>query len=251
MMTEVGQPKAYKRPPIVEALIDLQFETRLSEKELSALKEKFGATYSALFDTKNVEVTINPGGTISTRDEPAGFKANSNDGTDIAVITRQGLSTSRLAPYQGWEALEKLARANYMVFRDVVGHRQVKRIGVRYINRIDYPVHDLLDTPMGMILRIHPMVPKELNPTPNAFGTRYEYFDQENQLTVILNSASLEPALIDHISLLLDIDVIRAGVEGIPQKPDDLWALINHLRIQKNRVFEVCITDVLREQFDK
>jgi uncharacterized protein (TIGR04255 family) len=46
---------------------------------------------------------------------------------------------------------------------------------------------------------------------------------------------------------LLDIDISQDG--NLPHNDDGLWALIDEVRLLKNRIFEACITDLSRELF--
>jgi uncharacterized protein (TIGR04255 family) len=56
------------------------------------------------------------------------------------------------------------------------------------------------------------------------------------------------PPLVDHASVILDIDVSRAG--DPPQKDDEIWALIDRIRVHNNQVFEESVTDKARELFN-
>jgi len=66
---------------------------------------------------------------------------------------------------------------------------------------------------------------------------------------VIVNASTIPSPLIDHASLLLDIDLFRE--QALPQKDEDIWELFGLLRRQKNVLFESFITDRARELFDR
>jgi uncharacterized protein (TIGR04255 family) len=55
------------------------------------------------------------------------------------------------------------------------------------------------------------------------------------------------PPLLNHVSLLLDIDVFCT--EQIPSNEAELWRMIDHAGPIKNRVFEQCITNESRKLF--
>jgi uncharacterized protein (TIGR04255 family) len=58
----------------------------------------------------------------------------------------------------------------------------------------------------------------------------------------------MSPApLINHVSMVLDIDVFRT--EQIPGRDNDLWTCIDAVRPLKNTIFEACITDEARRLF--
>jgi hypothetical protein len=55
------------------------------------------------------------------------------------------------------------------------------------------------------------------------------------------------PVLIDHFSLMLDLDLILD--RDIPGRPEGWWERLDLVRKAKNRVFEASITDKVRELF--
>ena len=66
---------------------------------------------------------------------------------------------------------------------------------------------------------------------------------------VLVNAATVSSPLIDHVSLLLDIDLFKD--QNIPQKDKEFWDLLAALRHQKNMLFEAFVTDQARELFDR
>ena len=64
-----------------------------------------------------------------------------------------------------------------------------------------------------------------------------------------MNAATVQSPLIDHVSLLLDIDLFKD--QNVPQKDNEVWELFSHLHRQKNKIFEAFITDKARELFDR
>jgi len=68
-----------------------------------------------------------------------------------------------------------------------------------------------------------------------------------DKLVARVTTATAIPALINHASLLLDIDVIAD--QSVPQKETEFWALIERMRESKNIIFEGCVTDRARALF--
>lgn len=66
---------------------------------------------------------------------------------------------------------------------------------------------------------------------------------------VIVNAGTMPSPLIDHASLLLDIDLFKA--KDLPRRDDEIWALLAVLRLQKNDLVEAFITSRARELFDR
>jgi uncharacterized protein (TIGR04255 family) len=71
---------------------------------------------------------------------------------------------------------------------------------------------------------------------------------EEDDCRFVINSSLVPPPLVDHASVILDIDVSRAG--DPPQKDDEIWALIDRIRVHKNHIFEESVTDKARELFN-
>jgi uncharacterized protein (TIGR04255 family) len=62
---------------------------------------------------------------------------------------------------------------------------------------------------------------------------------------VLVNAGATDTLLIGFVSLQLDIDVYSA--KDIPSRFDEMWARIASFREVKNRIFELSITDAVRE----
>lgn len=71
--------------------------------------------------------------------------------------------------------------------------------------------------------------------------------DDECGFTV--NSCQVPSPIIRTASFLLDIDIYRCA--NLPQENEEIWALLDRIRDQKNRIFEDCITDKSRELFNQ
>jgi uncharacterized protein (TIGR04255 family) len=79
-------------------------------------------------------------GGATIQNEPHGQRLTAHEQAGIAIINTVSLVTSCLAPYPGWPKLREQAHANWTDCVAVAGNRQIARIGVRYINRVDIPL---------------------------------------------------------------------------------------------------------------
>lgn len=64
-------------------------------------------------------------------------------------------------PYPGWENFFQRFVRDWELWKRVVGHQHVIRIGVRYINRIDIPITGPV-VDYESFLSIYPKLPDEL-----------------------------------------------------------------------------------------
>src|SRR5688572_2182365 len=114
----------YRRAPITEAVIDLQYADKLQDKDLDAVASKLKAHYLFAENLSEVSVKVDtskPG--VPPQVDPVveniGFKMASSDQTDAVLLTKQGLTASRLAPYIGWENFRAIAFRNYQIHRGI------------------------------------------------------------------------------------------------------------------------------------
>ena len=62
-----------------------------------------------------------------------------------------------------------------------------------------------------------------------------------------LNTSSAPSPLLGHAAIIVDIDIAREG--DAPQNDEEIYALLNEIRVKKNDIFEACITPRARELF--
>ncbi|MDF2973676.1 MAG: hypothetical protein K0R61_4126, partial [Microvirga sp.] len=156
-------------------------------------------------------------------------------------------ATARLAPYPGWEALREIAEVNLTGAKKVIGRRHPSRIGVRYINRIDIPWSQLDGRDLGEFLKLGVALPRDIDRGMSAYSLSVEFREKETDIKVVVRSGTVVPVLIDHFSLMLDLDLILD--RDIPGRPEGWWERLDLVRKAKNRVFEASITDKVRELF--
>ena len=248
-MSEGIPAKVYSRPPVVEAIIELQYDPQLSDRESETLRSKLSKRYPALVENRLFEVQIDEKGNATTKSNSAGFKGTSADNTNVVISNPGAFASVRLAPYCGWDEVIAVAKENYDTFRAVAGHRAVKRIGVRYVNRIDLPEEEATKLPTNAIFNVYAAAPSAVPQIPRHFFARYEYGFAEDNIIVVIQTGTADPALIDQKSFMLDIDVIKT--ENISQKPEDLWSVIDVMRRAKNDAFELSVTELTKRTFSK
>ncbi len=239
----------YRRPPITEAVVELRFAAPIEVDQVEKIKDRLTDDYPVTPQImQNISFISAPGNQNSTQVEFAGYRMSSADATNVAIIGRQNISTSRLAPYTGWEEFTGNAKRNWAIWRKVAGWREVTRIGVRYINRIDIPNPDDSPVPIHHYLAFLPVFPDiEGSKSIDTFAINGSTGIANSSFKLILNAGSTPSPLVRTESFLLDIDISQDG--NLPHNDDGLWALIDEVRLLKNRIFEACITDLSRELF--
>jgi uncharacterized protein (TIGR04255 family) len=233
----------YKKAPVVEAVIEVRYSVAISKDDLTGISRRLRHSFPRSEDEVQVGVAFSPGG-VNINQSPLGYKLTSSDGLRIVLLRPNGITNSILAPYNGWEQLLSQARTVLAEAKRIIGRREIQRLGVRYINRLDIPS---IDFNMRDWVNVDVVLPLNFDGALSEFGARFVVPSSEG-LSVILALQTVPSPLIDHSSLMLDIDVSRDAV--IENSDDALWPLLEAIRSRKNAIFESCITDRMRAQFD-
>jgi uncharacterized protein (TIGR04255 family) len=244
--------QTYKRPPITEAVVEVRIGTPIGINVVERVRDRLMQSYPVppqMLISADIALTEEPTKPTMVRPHVQGYRLTAADGAGLVSIATNFISTSRLAPYEGWDLFIATARANWEIWKRAVGWQKIVRIGVRYLNRIDIPFVDgrtididdyLTFTIRGPSLDLPPIASFAINEV-RPLG--------RDSCQLILNAGLVPSPLVKTISFLLDVDINRE-VE-LPQNDEGLWALIDQIRSHKNFVFEGCITDRARELFNR
>jgi uncharacterized protein (TIGR04255 family) len=103
MFSTVRDMPNYKRPPVIEAVIELRFNgPALDDRVMETLLKRFSKRYPAPPQkTDNVGVEF-AGTELRLTQQNVGFRILSADGRFTVNLGRNSLGTSRNAPYAGW-----------------------------------------------------------------------------------------------------------------------------------------------------
>ena len=252
-------PGQYARPPITEAVIELRFDPVISQDALAKFLRDVHGQYPTAEQSYEVTVELKVPASgaepIATpKKKLAGYKITSRDETDLILVAADRLATVRLAPYCGWEEFLETTKNNYALLKKRSGYRKIVRVATRYVNRIDIPIcmSDSVGTTKPIdtteYLLLEPRIPGII-PNVSSFASQFVGSVPEIDGKVLVNAATVSSPLIDHVSLLLDIDLFKD--QNIPQKDKEFWDLLAAFRHQKNMLFEAFVTDQARELFDR
>jgi uncharacterized protein (TIGR04255 family) len=246
-MAAVKAPYNYSHAPITEAVIDIQ-TIPASDVAAEALAEVFAGQeemYPNLKQAIRFESKVSVGNQAmgaSTTQSKSGYAVVSKDGKQICQIRIDGFTFSRLAPYQTWENFRKEAQRLWELYKSVARPRGLTRIAVRFVNKLNlpFPFEEL-----GDYLNIGPSFAEGLPDLMSGFLLQVKFPVQELKAELILTTATLEIQDQKFLPVILDIDLFR--VQELPVDEQELWDLFEQFRGRKNKVFEACITDRMRE----
>jgi uncharacterized protein (TIGR04255 family) len=163
---------------------------------------------------------------------------------EIAVLMPDSLTVSQLAPYSGWDTFFDRFKRDFTAVKRSNTNRSISRVGLRYINRVDIPATGNV-VEHEKFVDMYPHVPDTLGPMV-GFSMQAQFaIDSIGALTNV-NSMPVPPVKLRHASFLMDIDVYKTI--STTMTDDALYALLEKMRIEKNRIFEACVTQRAREE---
>ncbi len=154
------------------------------------------------------------------------------------------LAVNHLAPYPTWEGFVPLVQDAFDGYRAVAQPSGLRRIGLRYINRIVIPGNPL---ELADYLNFRPFIGPDLPQMMSGFilGVQSPFDDGRDILRLQLTTD--EPDEPDSLAVLLDMDYFLARPEAVSLPTALDWAEMAHGRVQE--VFEACLSDRLRQMF--
>ncbi|MHB1620439.1 MAG: TIGR04255 family protein [Sulfuricella sp.] len=243
-------PMFYKHPPITEAVIGINFSSPIKQADVNLVNNKFHSHYpnNQAMSNFNVAVElsniqINKPTTNCKKEE--GHRRSTADMTQLLVLWPSSFALSQLAPYQGWDHFFERFVRDWALWKRTIGFQTISRIGVRYINRIDIPVKGSI-TKYEEFLNVYPKLPESLDPII-AYAVQVASELKDIDCLLKINSAAVPSPLLGFASFVIDLDISKEV--NPPQSDNDIFDLLNKIRVQKNGVFEACISNRARDLF--
>lgn len=246
------QHKQYNNPPILEALVDVQVEhgTVLSPDVLSKNPEPNIFTKSHQIQLH--ELHAQKSGPEVKTDRKQKYFGTSFQTPDkarkswVLQYRQNGFTLSRLSPYEGWDQMRLMFDKTWIPFRSLAPEAKITRIGVRFINRLQFP--DGESTELERYLRTMPELSGDL-PTRRLsnFFMQLHLPHADDRVLAIMNMGTVPSEQENNVNIILDIDVVR--LTELPDINHNLWEIIDELHDIENSIFEGSITRHLRDTF--
>lgn len=241
--------RLYKNPPVVEALIDIQVESaaKVDPAELARVhageEERYPLRETMM--TSSAAVDLATGTQIRASQELIGYRLVSSGRNKMVQLRTNGFTVNRLPPYERWEEMRDEAKRLWPKYAKAVRSGTVKRIAVRYINRIDLPGPK---GDMTQYFRVYPELPAELPHQVTGFVMRLEIPQTHPPgATLVLSQGRVESPRPEVVSILLDLDLFLQV--NLPLDSDELWPVMERLHERENDLFEGFITPSTQEIF--
>ncbi|HEB75608.1 MAG TPA: TIGR04255 family protein [Nitrospirae bacterium] len=243
--------RVYSNPPIIEALCEFQFipsqpwDLTIPGLIYEKVKDQFpdrqqqlGIGVQFTPTEKGIEHKIEPA--------PPRIQFHRRDKTALIQVAPDLLVVNQLRPYPKWENFKPLILNALQTYIEIVSPRGFKRIGLRYINKLN--INDKT-IEISDYLNFYPSVPEDIPSVYTNFICRVEVpYNKERDL-MLLTVATSPPENQEVLSIVLDLDYILAKHEALSIGEVEDWLEIAHATIEST--FESCITDKCRILFEE
>lgn len=253
-----SEPRSYKNPPIQEALVEVRFrdggEFDFTIPGKLHQHADIAGMYAGKPQTQRVSVQVSPASStpgVVAQVPAIRIQLVDESGARMLSMGQDALTFHSLRPYEGWATFRRRIEAGLRAFYDVAGKKEVIRVGVRYINRIEIPNVELELTDFFLA---NPQPPSGLpKAVANFFGRMELHFD--DGCKAVLTQASLHDAPEGRSAFLVDLDLIwddaSTNPATAPLSFDDTLKFIDDLHEREKVAFESLITEKTRGLFNE
>jgi uncharacterized protein (TIGR04255 family) len=243
--------KRYINPPIIEALCEFQFIPG-SEWDLTIpglIYEKVKSEFPLRKQQIGIGVKFRPtekGFEHKVESAPPRIQFFKKDEKSLIQVARDFLAVNKLKPYQTWSKFRSMILQALEKYKGVANPSGFKRIGLRYINKIDFSNKSVV---LSDYFNFFPSIPEQLPQQHKNFICRVEIPYNNNQDLLLITLGSSKSENLDKKTVILDLDYIISNPEAIQINDCESWLNQAHLSVEK--AFEFCITDRIRNVFEK
>ena len=239
----------YKKPPILEAVLEFRWA---EPKALSALDDTLQLPCFESFGTRKtrflIDASINMNSQhVSHSQRELGLEVTLRDGSEKVFLEEQKFVFIRLAPYDRWELFLERTMSILRPTAEALNIAEFTRIGLRYVNRIDVPNPNGAGIDTDQFVTVKFDGPRPDRGVVEEFQMRVVKSTEKEDIFYALVLATTPSPLPGYLGILLDIDVFtqRPLVAG----SESLMRTLGEMRVEKNDIFEECLTDASRELF--
>ena len=239
------------RPPIREAIVEVKCEP-VELRRVDALRDLLAEAFPVVKPFRLASLALQlpeerRGGDADATGggRATGWRCESADGAEVALIRRDGLSFGRLAGYPGWDAFTDRFLSVWGSFVEVAQPIEITRVAVRYVNDLRLPIGDQFH--FERFLTTAPRPPAGLAPEIADFLTQMTLPGGAEGLRVAITQAT-DAASRTATELPVTVDIDASWDRSVPvddRLPVRLTQVLGSLRDLKNRVFFGLVTEKL------
>ena len=242
--------RSLSRPPIREAIVEIRSEP-IDFERVNALRDRLAGTYPVAKPFRLASVALNlPEERRAAEVDPgvsrqAGWRCETTDGSEVALVRQDGLSFGRLAGYPGWDAFSERFLGVWGVYVECARPVEIRRISLRYVNDLRLPVGDQFH--FERFLTTAPRAPAGMPPEIGDFLVQMTLPGGADGLRVAVTQATDSASRTGtDLPVIIDIDASWDRPLTVDARlPARLAEVLGTLRDLKNRVFFGLVTEEL------
>jgi len=243
----------YMHSPIVEAVCEFQFEPDSPWDSVmpgliyGEVKDDFSKRQQAKGFA--LGFTIAPEEVRQQVQQIDRIQFLSEDEKSLIQVGPQALSVHKLAPYKSWEDFLPLIEKGLTAYRNIVNPKQIHRIGLRYINRIEFESEQVN---LEQYFEFRPFIGDKVQEKmpqgygPFITGVQIPYEDARDVLKLELVNATPETST-KSSAILLDLDYFLIKPREVGFEAVNDWVNNAHDRIED--IFKASISEELKQRF--
>lgn len=241
--------RIYENPPLIEAVCEFRFEpSQPWDWTIPGLVyDKVKSEYPKKRQQNIVEVELRAEQEELAQRLKGGIARMQFLRSDERALIQVGpdlLTVNHLKPYPTWKTFKEMIVHAFNVYREIANPRGIRRIGLRYINKIEIPEPRV---EIEDYLLAAPKVPEVVPQIFATFVQRVEIpFEQANGM-LVLQSGSMRDEHTEGTAFMLDLDFFTLQADKLTLDSAMEWVENAHDEVE--RTFEACVTDKARKLF--
>jgi len=250
--------RVYRRSPLIEAICEFQFQSdktwdwTIPGLVYQQIDEDFPVKSQEQSFQLNLSVAPSPLQSNTQLIQPLPHQLGgaltkmqflTPDRAAMVQVGPDLLAINVRAPYPGWETFAELIQKQFEIYVGIAGPTKFRRIGLRYINRIDFAVDAIEIT---KYFSYYPHLPEGIEQKHGPFAMRVTHPQANDRDLLTVNLANVVPSAT--LSYLFDLDYSLLSPDSIELNKGLVWVRDAHAKIEA--MFEACITDDLRKCFE-
>jgi uncharacterized protein (TIGR04255 family) len=240
----------FTNAPIVEAVLDIQVDQpeRVTLQTLDSMydmiKDRFPVKEQRAKGQAIIKLSEQGPSLDAQSLNPIGYFYRSDSEKKIVQAKLDGFTFNKLKPYENWQAFCSEGNDLWNLYKEIVQPKRVKRIALRYINRIEIPlpIRDFKDYILT-VPEIAPLLPQALA----HFFMQLTIPNPEIEATAVIIEVIEQATEQQTLPVIFDVDVFK--IVNYADNYDDLWKEFEKLRNFKNEIFFNSMTDKAKELF--
>jgi uncharacterized protein (TIGR04255 family) len=252
----MAKPRHLARAPITEAVLDIQVAPRagatFADLESAYGSLDFGYRRQSFVITSTMGFVVGQDAEVQQKSgttEKVGLRLHSADEKYIALVRTNGLSVSRLTPYEDFGRLEAETRRLWEIYVKRWAPDRVTRVAARFINnlRLKFAPKQKISDFIVALSEVPPELPQAVSSFVQQFDCGDEGGSDCRARVSFAWNGTIEEG--DRYPMVLDIDAYRAGQTLSPTDPL-VWTTFDQLRQLKNRCFFGSLTDLAVKEYE-